>query len=233
SPWNIASLAFIVALMGWMPAPIELSAINSMWVVAKRRLTKVSYKEGIFDFNVGYISTAILALVFLALGALVQFGAGESVQMVGGKYIEQLINMYASTIGEWAKELIAFIAFMCIFGTTISMLDGYSRANLESLRLLIGTKESRLSFLNLSILFSTISVLIVIFGFNDAVGPMLKLAMIGSFVSTPVFSWLNLSLVMKGEHRVKGGLFYLSLIGLVYLAGFTLLFIVSQIGWLK
>ncbi|MEE3609741.1 NRAMP family divalent metal transporter [Avibacterium paragallinarum] len=233
SPWNIASLAFIVALMGWMPAPIELSAINSMWVVAKRRLTKVSYKEGIFDFNVGYISTAILALVFLALGALVQFGAGESVQMVGGKYIEQLINMYASTIGEWAKELIAFIAFMCIFGTTISMLDGYSRTNLESLRLLIGTKESRLSFLNLSILFSTISVLIVIFGFNDAVGPMLKLAMIGSFVSTPVFSWLNLSLVMKGEHRVKGGLFYLSLIGLVYLAGFTLLFIVSQIGWLE
>ena len=34
SPWNLASLGFIVALMGWMPAPIEISAINSMWVVA-------------------------------------------------------------------------------------------------------------------------------------------------------------------------------------------------------
>ncbi|MFZ7235312.1 NRAMP family divalent metal transporter [Avibacterium gallinarum] len=233
SPWNLSALAFIVALMGWMPAPIELSVINSMWVVAKRRLTKVSYKDGIFDFNVGYVSTAILALVFLALGALVQFGSNETVEMVGGKYIAQLINMYSSTIGEWAKDLIAFIAFMCIFGTTLSMLDGYSRTNLESLRLLAGKKESRVSFLNLSILCSTIAVLVIIFCFSDAVGPMLKLAMIGSFVSTPVFAWLNLSLVMKGEHRVRGFLLWLSLVGLVYLAGFTLLFIASHFGWIN
>ena len=124
SPWELSKLAFLVALMGWMPAPIEISAINSMWVVAKRRLTKVSYQDGLFDFNVGYIGTAILAVVFLALGALVQFGSPETVEMVGGKYIAQLINMYASTIGEWARLLIAVIAFMCMFGTTITVIDG-------------------------------------------------------------------------------------------------------------
>ena len=37
-----------------------------MWVVAKRRLTKVSYEDGLFDFNVGYIGTAILAVVFFS-----------------------------------------------------------------------------------------------------------------------------------------------------------------------
>lgn len=63
--------------MGWMLAPIELSAINSMWVVAKRRINNISYQGGIFDFNVGFISTAILALVFLAFAALVQFGSGK------------------------------------------------------------------------------------------------------------------------------------------------------------
>ena len=39
----------------------------------------------LFDFNVGYIGTAILAVVFLALGALVQYGSPETVEMVGGK----------------------------------------------------------------------------------------------------------------------------------------------------
>ena len=233
SPWNLSALAFIVALMGWMPAPIEISAINSMWVVAKRRLTKVSYQDGIFDFNVGFIGTAILAIVFLALGALVQFGSLESVEMVGGKYIAQLINMYASTIGEWARGLIAFIAFMCMFGTTITVIDGYSRTNIENLRILFNKKENRASTLNIAITLASLSGLAVIFYFNNAVGPMLKFAMIASFVSTPVFAWLNLSLVLKGEHKVKGGLYWLSIIGLIYLSGFTLLFIAQQAGWLN
>ncbi|WP_249963099.1 NRAMP family divalent metal transporter [Histophilus somni] len=231
NPWSLSALAFIVALMGWMPAPIEISAINSMWVVAKRRISKISYEDGIWDFNVGYIGTAILAIVFLALGALVQFGSGETVQMVGGKYIAQLINMYASTIGEWAKALIAFIAFMCMFGTTITVIDGYSRSNVECLRLILNKKQSSLRTLNLAILFAALSGLAIIFYFNNAVGPMLEFAMIASFVSTPIFAWLNLSLVLKGEHRIRGGLFWLSVIGLVYLTAFTLLFIAYQAGW--
>ena len=232
SPWELSKLAFLVALMGWMPAPIEISAINSMWVVAKRRLTKVSYQDGLFDFNVGYIGTAILAVVFLALGALVQFGSPETVEMVGGKYIAQLINMYASTIGEWARLLIAVIAFMCMFGTTITVIDGYSRTNVESLRLLLGKRESTVRTLNIAMVLAAASGLAIIFYFNNAVGPMLKFAMIASFVSAPVFAWLNLSLTMKAKHSVKGGLLWLSFIGLFYLSAFAALFIAQQAGWL-
>jgi len=232
SPWELSKLAFLVALMGWMPAPIEISAINSMWVVAKRRLTKVSYQDGLFDFNVGYIGTAILAVVFLALGALVQFGSPETVEMVGGKYIAQLINMYASTIGEWARLLIAVIAFMCMFGTTITVIDGYSRSNVESLRLLLGKHESTVKTLNIAMVLAAVSGLAIIFYFNNAVGPMLKFAMIASFVSAPVFAWLNLSLTMKAKHSVKGGLLWLSFIGLFYLTAFAALFIAQQAGWL-
>ena len=232
SPWELSKLAFLVALMGWMPAPIEISAINSMWVVAKRRLTKVSYQDGLFDFNVGYIGTAILAVVFLALGALVQFGSPETVEMVGGKYIAQLINMYASTIGEWARLLIAVIAFMCMFGTTITVIDGYSRTNVESLRLLLGKHESSVRTLNIAMVLAAASGLAIIFYFNNAVGPMLKFAMIASFVSAPIFAWLNLSLTMKAKHSVKGGLLWLSFIGLFYLTAFAALFIAQQVGWL-
>ncbi|MBE2897331.1 Nramp family divalent metal transporter [Pasteurellaceae bacterium 20609_3] len=230
TPWNMGALAFIVALMGWMPAPIEISAVNSMWVVAKRRLNKFSYKDGLFDFNVGYIGTAILALVFLALGALVQYGSGVEVEKVGGKYIAQLINMYAYTIGDWSRWLIAFIAFACMFGTTITVIDGYTRTSVESIRLLLNKKHTRQSVLNVALALTTISGLVVLFFFNNALGPMLKFAMIASFVLTPLFAFLNLLLVMKGEHRVRGGLFVLSVVGLVYLTGFALLFIAQQLG---
>ncbi|WP_065237319.1 NRAMP family divalent metal transporter [Gallibacterium genomosp. 3] len=233
SPWQLGALAFIVALMGWMPAPIEISAINSMWVVAKKRITEVSYRDGIFDFNVGYIGTAILALIFLALGALVQYGSGVPVEMVGGKYIAQLIGMYSSTIGEWAKGLIALIAFLCMFGTTLTVIDGYSRTNVESLRLLLHKKGTRATYLNISFILATLSGAMIIFFFNNALGPMLKFAMIASFVTTPIFATLNLLLALRGKHRVTGGLYWLSLIGLLYLTAFALLFIVYQLGWLN
>lgn len=233
SPWNLASLGFIVALMGWMPAPIEISAINSMWVVAKRRLSKVSYEDGIFDFNVGYIGTAILAIVFLALGALVQYGTGEVVEQAGVKYIAQLIKMYATAIGDWSRLLIAFIAFMCMFGTTITVIDGYSRANNEALRLLLNKKESTLLSLNLWMtVTSAIGIIIITFFMSD-VAALLTFAMICSFVSTPIFAWLNFSLVLKGEHRATGGLFWLAVVGLTYLSAFTLLFLAHQLKFIS
>lgn len=233
SPWNLASLAFIVALMGWMPAPIEISAINSMWVIAKKRLSKVSYRDGLFDFNVGYIGTAILALVFLALGAIVQYGSGEAVEQAGTKYIAQLIKMYAYAIGDWSRLLIAFIAFMCMFGTTITVIDGYSRANAETLRVLFNKQESSQMQLNLWMTFASVAGIVIITFFMGDVAKMLTFAMICSFVSTPIFAWLNLSLVLKGEHRVKGGLLWLSVIGLIYLSGFTLLFLAHHFGFLS
>ncbi len=52
----------------------------------------------------GYIGTALLALVFLALGALVQY-VQVLAEMVGGKYVAQLIGMYAATIGGLGERI--------------------------------------------------------------------------------------------------------------------------------
>ena len=185
-------------------------------MVAKRRLSRVSYQDGILDFNIGFIGTAILAIVFLALGALVQYGSGEVVEQAGVKYIAQLIKMYAFAIGDWSKLLIALIAFMCMFGTTITVIDGYSRANNEALRILLGRKESSVASLNIWMTAAAaIGIIIILF-----------------FMSDVIFGWLNFSLVLKGEHRVKGGLFWLAVVGLTYLTGFTLLFIAYELGWI-
>jgi len=233
SPWNLAALGFIIALMGWMPAPIEISAINSLWVTEKQRLNPSSYREGIFDFNVGYITSAVLAVVFLALGAYVQYGNGEEVQMAGGKYVSQLINMYAVTIGSWSKPLVAFIAFACMYGTTITVVDGYARAIAEPIRLLRGKEKTGNIELFAWNTWVAGSGLVVIFWFNSAMAELLKFAMITAFLSAPVFAWLNYRLV-KGDkrHKLTAGMNFLAIIGLIYLTGFTLLFLLNLSGLL-
>ncbi len=230
SPWNMASLAFIIALMGWMPAPIEFSAINSLWVAVKRKLDHVSYKDGLFDFNVGFIGSAVLAVVFLSLGALVQFGTGEEVKMAGPAYIAQLIDMYARTIGEWSRWLVAFIAFACMFGTTLTAVDGYSRANTEAFRLLKKEDGYSLRALNVWILCGCIAGMIVILFFKGSLAPMLKFAMITAFLTTPVFAWLNLALARGGRHKIHGALMLFSWLGLLYLGGFAVLFLLQLTG---
>lgn len=64
--WIIIALTFgsLVALMGWMPAPMEFSAINSMWISAKIKAENTTHRQGLIDFNVGYSVSTVLALVF-------------------------------------------------------------------------------------------------------------------------------------------------------------------------
>ena len=227
TPWRMAALPFIVSLMGWMPCPIEISAINSMWSVEKRKEVKMSEADAIFDFNTGYIGTAILALIFCALGALIQFGSGEEVQSASAAYISQFVNMYASVLGEWSRFLITLIAFLCIFGTVITVIDGYSRANNETLRLLLDKKESSQKMLYGWMTVTAVVGLVIVYLFAGNVATMLRFAMIASFITTPFFAYLNYSLVNNKEHQVKPWLKGLSIIGLVYLFGFALFFIVA------
>ena len=232
SPWNMAALAFIIALMGWMPAPIEISAINSLWVTARQRHDPVSYRDGMFDFNVGYITSAVLAVVFLALGVYVQYGSGEAVEVEkGGLYVVQLVNMYTKTIGDWARPLVGFIAFACMFGTTITVIDGYSRAVVEAVRLVRGKPYFRTRELFAWILWTSASGIALILWFNSALGALLKFAMISAFLTAPVFAWLNYGLVKQDKkHKLSPMMNLLAIVGLVYLVGFAVLFVLNFAG---
>lgn len=228
SPYELAMLGFMVALMGWMPAPIEISALSSLWLKEKQTQQSVTKSQGLFDFNVGYWLTAGLALVFFSLGALVQYGQSSNIELGGVAFAKQLIDMYALTIGEWARPLVSAIAFLCMFGTTLTVLDGYARTLNESHKLL-GFKQSKHS-LNTWLILQALAGMAVILFFKSALGPMLTFAMTLAFVTTPVFAWLNFSLV-RSEPAIKHSLLLRSLtwLGLVYLVGFAVAFVVWKL----
>ncbi|MGO1246525.1 MAG: NRAMP family divalent metal transporter [Oceanisphaera sp.] len=234
SPWDMASVGFLVALMGWMPAPIELSTWNSVWLRQKKSLNqRLDYKDALVDFNVGYITSTLLALAFVALGALVLHGSGTSLATSGIAFAHQLVNVYASVIGEWSRWLIALIAFLCMFSTTVTVLDGYSRALSECF---VQFKQaqgsgptgtgSRYTY-PLMIAMGIISAFIIMF-FKGALLAMLELAMISAFISALVFSWLNYRLMtlpqVPQQYRLGRGMRVLSWAGILFFAGFNLLF---------
>lgn len=231
SPWNLATLGFIVALMGWMPAPLEFAAITSMWTSAKRKADRTTHKQGLLDFNVGFLVSAILALFFLSLGVFVQYGSGQEIQTAGVAYIDQLINMYTATIGEWSRLLVAFVAFMCMFGTTITCADGYGRANAECWRLLKGESEINKKQVAFWTTYAIGGGLVIITFFTGQLGAMLKFAMISAFVSAPIFGWLNYTLV-KNHQKLSTGMNAYSIVSLLFLGGVALLFLANLAGLL-
>lgn len=227
--WNIAAIGFIVIMMGWMPAPIEISCLTSLWLKSQRKQQTVTTKSALFDFNVGYIGTALLAIVFLALGALVLHGNGQELKTSGIGFSHQLVSMYASTIGEWSRYLIAVVAFFCIFGSTITVIDGYARALAEAQLLLQNKPLEQRSYHNVWMIVVSVLAMAVLLFFTSALMTMLNFAMILAFMTTPIFALLNYRLVsgpqLKGELALSNGMKALCWAGLTYLFGFLAVFI--------
>lgn len=225
SPWELAALGFLVAMMGWMPVPIELSAINSLWIRSKQKLMNLSLRDCLFDFNLGYWVTAVLALLFLALGALIQFGNPQPVAMAGGQFASQFVAMYRDTIGPWSEYLVGAIAFLCMFGTTLAVLDGYARTLRESFRVIgqHGDKPNwQMSEAGWLILQAIAGLALIMF-FRGALGPMLTFAMTLAFITTPFFAWLNFSLAHRQPLALKWRVY--GWIGVLYLTLFALGFL--------
>ncbi|WP_202980378.1 NRAMP family divalent metal transporter [Serinicoccus marinus] len=231
SPWTLATLPFLVAVIGWMPAPIEISALNSLWVKAKAQGRRLAVRDVLFDFNTGYVVSTVLAVFFIGLGVFVQYGSGQELQMAGGAYIPQLMSMYGAAIGQWAVPLMALIAFACMFGTVISVVDGYGRAAAESLRLIRGQESMSRRSKDLWITGISLIALAIVVWMSASLADMLRFAMVSAFLTAPVFAWLNFSII-RSERQLSGTMRVLSYVGLVFLVGFTLLFLASQFGLL-
>ena len=229
SIWDIAAIGFIVIMMGWMPAPIEISCLTSMWLKSQRKQQNVTESSALFDFNVGYIGTALLAVVFLALGALVLNGNGQELSKSGIGFSHQLVSMYATTIGEWSRYLIAIVAFFCIFGSTITVIDGYSRALAEANLLILEKKLDQPKYHSGWMIGVSLAAIVVLLFFTAQLMTMLNFAMILAFMTTPIFALLNYRLVvkakLKGKLALTSRMKALSWIGFVYLFGFLAVFI--------
>ncbi len=129
SLFNRTDVVFLIAFVGWMPAPLDLSIWHSIWSLASFEKNKAisTMKESLFDFKIGYWGTAILAGCFLILGANILYGTPTELSANGAVYAGQLIDMYGNSIGKWSYWIIAIAAFTTMFSTAITCLDAQPR----------------------------------------------------------------------------------------------------------
>ena len=143
--WNLAGFSFLIALVGWMPSAVDISVWHSLWTLERARETghRPKLREALFDFNLGYLGTAVLALMFLSLGALVFFGRGEEIATTGVGFSFQLIELYSSSLGHWMRPVIVVAAFTTMFSTTLTVIDAFPRALARTVEILAGADRRR------------------------------------------------------------------------------------------
>ena len=234
SVWNSSGLLFLIALMGWMPAPIELSAWTSLWMMERKTETghAATVREARIDFQIGYFATALLAVVFLALGALVLFDSGETFQG-GAGFARQFVNLYTRALGGWIRPVVALAAFITMFSTSLTCLDGYPRALAASLQRMVPAWREKFKALYYTAMIATALLSLGVVGlYVKSLKLLLDVAMILSFLAAPVFAIINYRIVtanfMPAADRPGKAMRWLSRIGIVFLSGFSIVFLISR-----
>ena len=235
-PTTGAGLALFVGIIGWMPGPIDLSVWYSLWAKAKNTEDKkdFSLKNTLLDFNIGYAGTAILALCFLALGALVMFNSGTSFSSKGSVFAQQLIDVYSSTLGSSLEYIIGGAALITMFSTSFTCLDALPRSMAKTTALFNENKPSNENKYYWIWLIGLISgtILILLFFITD-MALMIKVATILSFLTAPFFAITNYLLVTHKDIpkslQPKKWLRILSILGMIFLVGFSIFYISTLI----
>ena len=224
-PENTTEIAFLIAFMGWMPAPLDISVWHSIWAIEKKKEESTfTPKAALLDFNIGYAGAIVLGLAFVSLGYFVMHDTGETFSNKAAVFSNQLIDLYTQSLGSWAYIVIGIAALTTMFSTTITTLDASPRAMSRSVELL--TKKSFKKSYLLWILILSFGTLIIFFAFASEMGLLIKIATILSFITAPFYAIINYKLI-SSKHTPKDWrpslkLHVLSWLGIIFLIGFSL-----------
>ncbi len=248
---DLAAVGFLVALMGWMPTPIDVSVWHSMWTLGRAEQTghRPTVREARIDFNIGYLGAAGLGLVFLALGALMLHGeAYEGLPDDNAvAFATALIQTYAEALGPAIVPFIAIAAFCTMFSTTMTVTDAYPRAWRRVVEVIAGERIRRnhigIYALCLGIVCGGAIALLaaLLLEQRDALfDTIVHTAMALSFITAPLLAFINYRLITSRHTPAEArpgpamrGFCAVSLAILVLMAGgyvawFTMQFIVAS-----
>jgi Mn2+/Fe2+ NRAMP family transporter len=222
-PKNNIEIVFLIAFMGWMPAPLDISVWHSLWTIEKKKSDGIQkMKTTLFDFNIGYLGTILLGISFMLLGYFVMNNNNLSFSNSASVFANQLIEMYTSSFGSWAYIIIGLATFTTMFSTTITTLDASPRSMHRATQLVFN-KEFKNGYLFWLIVL-IIGTVFIFFNFISEMGTLVKIATIVSFITAPFYAIINYILISSihtpKKHRPSKIMHLISILGVIFLLGF-------------
>ena len=222
-PKNNIEIVFLIAFMGWMPAPLDISVWHSLWTIEKKKSDGIQkMKTTLFDFNIGYLGTILLGISFMLLGYFVMNNNNLSFSNSASEFANQLIEMYTSSFGSWAYIIIGLATFTTMFSTTITTLDASPRSMHRATQLVFN-KEFKNGYLFWLIVL-IIGTVFIFFNFISEMGTLVKIATIVSFITAPFYAIINYILISSihtpKKHRPSKIMHLISILGVIFLLGF-------------
>jgi Mn2+/Fe2+ NRAMP family transporter len=234
-------IAFLLALVGWMPIPIEVAAWHSLWTRERAQQTgqPPSVRDAIIDFRIGFLGATVLACAFVLLGATLMYASGLRFADSALGFSAQLVDLYARKLGEWSRPLIAVAALSTMFSTTLAVADAYPRVLSALLRVArhgtdpapLPDRNDRRNYL-VALCMVSAGALLILYQAGAAFTRLIDFATTLSFVSAPLLAWITLRAVtgphMPSAARPGPGLLALARISLL----FGIAFSAAWLAWL-
>lgn len=230
---NKNHVLFLIALVGWMPAPFDISVWHSIWTIEKIKQTpSFSFKATLFDFKVGYWVTLFLALLFLGLGATTLYGSGIELSPNGSKFANQLLGIYTTTIGKWAYFIIAIAALTTMLSTTLTCLDAQPKVMTETIKIFFNNAQKNTEkiywFWLVTLVLGTV---VILFFFLTNMKTMIDFATAVAFLTSPIIAILNHIVItgktMPNDKKPSLLLKSLSIIGILFFISFSIYFVLT------
>lgn len=126
------SLLLTLSILGLIPSGINVAIWHSLWALEhvstweKTAPDRVSMlRLGMFDLKTGYWLSAVLAVIFVCLGAVLLQPRGLTPN--GIEVAVTLSKIYTEILGDWMYPVFMAAAFAAMFSTAYSVMDGFPR----------------------------------------------------------------------------------------------------------
>jgi len=192
---GIAAIPFIVGLIGWMPAPLDITVWHSLWTLDRAKQTghTPTRRQCRADFDLGYALCAVTACCFLLLGAVLMHQRAIEPPEGSAPFVAQLFDLYTEAMGDWVRPVIALAASAVMLSTTLTVFDALPRTAQTLTAVALGRERPRTRtrlYWGFALVIS-LGAIAIMHTARHSMVPLVHLATTISFVGTPVLAAFN------------------------------------------